>query len=235
MRVREIADKIKFRDLTMICGCDNLILICLCKFACKLIVEINSQVALFRDLLIHIGSSKDCPELREKVRKLRRSCVEACKHTCQLILPQMKQTNVADGITTENSHLILLFYLAQLFLRELFKSYRLIQEVPMDMSGYYDNRAGPSNLGNVISQILLCKQITPDFNQEELCSITKDSQELNKILAEMQEFIPQQDQFLEKTTALNGDENGPWPAKRRRNSIYKNMGLLCCVSRPNYL
>lgn len=41
--------------------------------------------------------------------------------------------------------------------------------------------------------------------------------------------------FPEKASALNGDENGPWPAKRRRNSIYKNMGLLCCVSRPNYL
>lgn len=62
-----------------------------------------------------------------------------------------------------------------------------------------DNRAGPSNLGNVISQILLCKQITPDFNQEELHSITKDSQEINKILSEMQEYIPQQDQFLGMT------------------------------------
>lgn len=59
-----------------------------------------------------------------------------------------------------------------------------------------DNRAGPSNLGNVISQILLCKQITPDFNQEELCSITKDSQEIAKILSDMQEFMPQQETFL---------------------------------------
>lgn len=56
----------------------------------QLIVEINSQVALFRDLLIHVGQSKDCPELRERVRKVRRSCVEACKHTSQLILPQVK-------------------------------------------------------------------------------------------------------------------------------------------------
>lgn len=39
---------------------------------------------------------------------------------------------------------------------------------------------------------------------------------------------------IEKATAID-DVNGPWPAKRRRNSIYKNMGLLCCVSRPNYL
>lgn len=103
---------------------------------------------------------------------------------------------VAEGILTDNPHLVLLFYLSQLFLRELIKSYRLIQVIPMDMSGYYENRAGPSNLGNVISQILLCKQITPDFNQEELCSITKDSQEIAKILSEMQEFMPQQETYL---------------------------------------
>lgn len=57
----------------------------------QLIVEINSQVALFRDLLIHIGQSKDSPELREKVRKVRRACVEACKHTTQLIITQIKR------------------------------------------------------------------------------------------------------------------------------------------------
>ena len=61
-----------------------------------------------------------------------------------------------------------------------------------------DNRAGPSNLGNVISQILLCKQITPDFNAEELCSITKDSQDIAKLLSDMQEYIPNQETYLGK-------------------------------------
>lgn len=59
-----------------------------------------------------------------------------------------------------------------------------------------ENRAGPSNLGNVISQILLCKQITPDFNQEELCSIAKDSQEIAMLLSELQEFMPQHETYL---------------------------------------
>uniref|UniRef100_T1GQD5 Syntaxin N-terminal domain-containing protein n=1 Tax=Megaselia scalaris TaxID=36166 RepID=T1GQD5_MEGSC len=63
-----------------------------------LIVEINSQVALFRDMLIHVGQSKDCPELREKIRKLRRSCIEACKHTGHLILPQVKRSNFFVGM-----------------------------------------------------------------------------------------------------------------------------------------
>lgn len=56
-----------------------------------------------------------------------------------------------------------------------------------------ENRAGPSNIGNVISQILLCKQIQPDFNQEEICSIAKDSQDLARLIQDMQEFLPQQD------------------------------------------
>ncbi|XP_013107113.1 uncharacterized protein LOC106086850 [Stomoxys calcitrans] len=197
-----------------------------------LIVEINSHVALFRDLLIHVGQSKDCPELREKIRKLRRTCVEAFKRTEQILMPQVKNAT-ADGVLADNPHLVLLFYMAQLFLRELVKSYRLIQVVPMDMSGYYENRAGPSNLGNVISQILLCKQITPDFNQEELCSITKDSQDIAMLLSEMQEFMPQHETYLERHTAL--DTNGPWTNKGRHNYICKNMSLLCCVSRPNYL
>lgn len=55
---------------------------------------------------------------------------------------------------------------------------------------------GPSNLGNVISQLLLCKQINPDFHSEELCSITKDSQEIAKLLSEMQEYMPKQEAYL---------------------------------------
>jgi hypothetical protein len=44
---------------------------------------------------------------------------------------------VAEGILTDNPHLVLLFYLSQLFVRELIKSHRLVQVIPMDMSGYY--------------------------------------------------------------------------------------------------
>jgi len=60
----------------------------------QLIVEINSQVALFRDLLIHVGQARDCPELREKIRKLRRTVVDACRHTSQLLLPQVRRSVV---------------------------------------------------------------------------------------------------------------------------------------------
>lgn len=73
-----------------------------------------------------------------------------------------------------------------------------------------ENRAGPSNLGNVISQILLCKQITPDFNEEELCSITKDSQDIAMLLSEMQEYMPQHEAYL-------GELSHELPALRSRH------------------
>lgn len=51
-------------------------------------------------------------------------------------------------------------------------------------------------MGNLISQIILCKQITPDFQCEELGSISKDAREIGKILSEMQEFMPKQEAYL---------------------------------------
>lgn len=52
------------------------------------------------------------------------------------------------------------------------------------------------NIGNVLSQLLLCKQITPDFHSEELNSINKDSKEIAKLVADMQEFMPKQEIYL---------------------------------------
>ncbi|XP_011504009.1 PREDICTED: uncharacterized protein LOC105367079 [Ceratosolen solmsi marchali] len=100
--------------------------------------DINSQVAQFRDLLISIGQARDCPELRERIRKLRRGCVEACKRTSQMVLPQMRSA-MDSGIPADSPNLVLLFFLAQLFLRELYKSKNLVRIVPMDMTGYFGN------------------------------------------------------------------------------------------------
>ncbi|XP_012280340.1 uncharacterized protein LOC105699713 [Orussus abietinus] len=210
------------------------------------IQDINSQIAQFRDLLINIGQSRDGPELRERIRKLRRNCVEACKGASQLVLPQMRSA-MDLGIPADSPNLVLLFFLAQLFLRELQKCKYLVGIVPMDMSGYYESKAGPSNIGNVISQILLCKQITPDFNEEELCSIRKDSEEISALISELQEFMPQSEADTEKPVALqgagprNGRNNGnrksyPWDRKTRHPSYFRGgFNFLCCAGRPNYV
>ncbi|XP_015592520.1 uncharacterized protein LOC107266494 isoform X2 [Cephus cinctus] len=212
----------------------------------KHIQDINSQVAQFRDLLINIGQPRDCPELRERIRKLRRSCVEACKNTSQLVLPQMRSA-MDLGIPADSPNLVLLFFVSQLFLRELYKSKNLVRIVPMDMSGYYESKAGPSNIGNVISQILLCKQITPDFNEEEICSIRKDSEEISALIAELQEFMPQSEADTERTVALQelgtrpsrNNGNGKsfrWDSNTRHPSYFRGgFNLLCCAARPNYI
>ncbi|XP_026818814.1 uncharacterized protein LOC113557471 isoform X1 [Rhopalosiphum maidis] len=204
-----------------------------CQDPSRLVVEINSQVAQFRELLVHIGTARDSPETREKIRKLRRGCVDTCKHTSQLLIPQMRGSNLESSLL-DHPELALLFYLCQMMLRELGKCSRLVQLIPMDMTGYFENRAGPSNIGNVISQILLCKQIQPDFNQEEICSIAKDSQDLARLIQDMQEFLPQQDTAAEKNAALE-PENSKWKRKGRRNSIYTNVSSCCCFCRPTYL
>lgn len=58
-----------------------------------------------------------------------------------------------------------------------------------------ENRTRPTNFGNVIGQILLCKEITPDFNQEELCSIQNDVRTIEKLMAELKLNMPQADNF----------------------------------------
>ncbi|XP_034948597.1 uncharacterized protein [Chelonus insularis] len=210
------------------------------------IQDINCQVAQFRDLLINIGQPRDGPELRERVRKLRRNCVEACKHTSQLVLPQMRSA-IDLGIPADSPNLVLLFFVAQLFLRELHKCKNLVRIVPMDMSDYYASKSGPSNIGNVISSILLCKPITPNFNEEELCSIRKDSSEISALVAELQEFMPQSEADIEKSIALqdgcagtirtNGARKGNRWDNRSGNPNYfgGSFNFLCCTSRPNYV
>jgi hypothetical protein len=57
-----------------------------------MLIDINTQVASFRDMLIHIGHDKhDCPELRAQIRKTRRACVESCMKVAKLIMPQLKR------------------------------------------------------------------------------------------------------------------------------------------------
>ncbi|EDW77771.2 uncharacterized protein Dwil_GK24665 [Drosophila willistoni] len=207
----------------------------------KLIMEINCQVAQFREMLIYIGQARDSPELREKIRKLRRTCLEACKNTAHLITPQSRHCLSSPS---ERSHLTLLYHLIQQFQNELVKSHRLIELVPLDMTDYYaPSRTAPSNLGNVLSQILLCKQINPDFQQEELCSITKDSQELSELLDQMQVHLPVYDpSTVSDDTDMDANPNSSsfislntpaWYTRHRRRSCKSRSRSLCCCFTPS--
>ena len=54
-------------------------------------MELNICVALFRDLLLDVGSGKDCPELRERIRKVRMAAVDEVIKTNISLLPHIKQ------------------------------------------------------------------------------------------------------------------------------------------------
>ncbi|KAL7638603.1 UNVERIFIED_CONTAM: hypothetical protein RMT77_011175 [Armadillidium vulgare] len=207
----------------------------------KLVVEINTQVAQFRDLLICVGSSRDGPELREKIRKVRRQCVDAVKHSASILLPAIK-SDVAEGIPVDNQNFVHLFSCTQLLARELRKCRRLVQAMPVDMTEYYESKPGPSGMGGlgIISQLLLCKPLTPDFNQEELCSIAKDLDEIQATLKEMQEYMPQvkiiEEDVGTRHLALTGEDVfSMWSKKRARRSFYNNISGLCCTCKPAYL
>lgn len=49
-------------------------------------------------------------------------------------------SSLAEGIPMDHPHLVFLFFMCQLFLRELAKCSRLVQLIPMDMSGYFGRK-----------------------------------------------------------------------------------------------
>ena len=53
--------------------------------------------------------------------------------------------------------------------------------------------SGPNGLGSVLSQIVICKSMKPDFNVEEKLSIEKDTREIREIIDEMAECLPRED------------------------------------------
>lgn len=101
--------------------------------------SINHHLAVFREMLITLGQEKDGPELREKIRKLRCTLLEECQITAQLLIPLGKCSSTESLTYDNHHHLVILFHLLQLFLRELTKSYRLTQVFPMDMNEYFGN------------------------------------------------------------------------------------------------
>lgn len=50
-------------------------------------------------------------------------------------------------------------------------------------------------MGGVLSQIILCKQLAPNFNREELVSIRKDAQDIQNLIDDMQEFMPMEESY----------------------------------------
>ncbi|CAG7734296.1 unnamed protein product [Allacma fusca] len=110
------------------------------------VAEVNNYVAQFRDLLIHIGQSRDGPEMREKIRRMRRLGIDSCRHAVHMLLQQVR-SDISEGIPVDFSpQLVLLFFCTQLLLRELRKCRRLVMTMPIDMASYYGNPSKQSSV-----------------------------------------------------------------------------------------
>lgn len=68
--------------------------------------------------------------------ELRRGLLISVNLICDLF-SRCSDSEITATPILDNPHLILLFYLTQLFLRELVRSYHLLKIIPMDMSGYF--------------------------------------------------------------------------------------------------
>ncbi len=111
--------------------------------------------------------------------------------------------------------------LSQLLERELDKCLRLVAAIPMDMSGFYETKPTPHGLGSVLSQIVLCKSMKPDFNVEEKVSIEKDTREIRQIIADMAECLPQEDPEKARNGLTSGDVGKrKWIFRRKRKQLF---------------
>jgi len=198
------------------------------------LIELNIEVATFRDLLLSVGSSRDCPELREKIRKVRMSAVEAVTRTNTSLLPHIK-TCISEGTIIDNGQLICLYLLARLLERELSKCLCLVSSLPMqDMDKHFDNKSktpASGGIGTMLTQIVMCTNHRPDFNAEEVASVEKDRRELMVIVEDMADHLPKEDPSKATCGLTCNDaatEKAKWTLKRKRRKCSGGLGLAQC-------
>ncbi|CAL1263394.1 unnamed protein product [Larinioides sclopetarius] len=191
----------------------------------RIIEELNSSVANFRDLLIHIGKGHDNPEVRDKMRVMRKKCVDRCSTANRVLMPQIRN-DVAEGIPVDSQHLVNLVCCTQLLLREIHKCRLLIMAHPMDMTSFYERRPRSSGVA-VLDKLILWRPPLHDYHQEELISIQRDTDTVNSMLNDMLDFMPQEagGKSLE-------DSFHKW-RRRRKRALYRKCGYWNCFCRSS--
>ncbi|XP_076356121.1 regulator of G-protein signaling 7-binding protein A-like isoform X1 [Tachypleus tridentatus] len=191
----------------------------------RLIEELNYQTALFRDFLISVGKPNDSPEVRDRIKQVRRKCVDSCSSVSHLLMPQIR-SDVAEGIPVDSQHLVNLVCCTQLLLRELRKCNQMISVNAMDMREFYENR--PSTSGMAVLDKLVLWRPPHDYHQEEIVSIARDTETILHLLGEMQEYMPKETNYK----SLIEESPVTFPTRRKR-ALYRNIGDLCCLCKSN--
>jgi len=184
------------------------------------LLELNIEVATFRDLLLSVGSCRDCPELRERIRRVRLAAVEAVARTNTDLLPHIKMC-ISEGTIIDNGQLICLYLLARLLERELAKCQGLVTSRPMaGMDNHFDKKSktpASGGIGTMLTQIVMCTNVRPDFNAEERASVEKDRRELLVIVEDMADHLPREDPSKASCgLTCNEGTDTKWSLKRKR-------------------
>lgn len=191
----------------------------------RIIEELNSLVANFRDLLIHVGKSHDSPEIRDKMKTVRKKCVERCSAANRVLLPQIR-SDVAEGIPVDSQHLVNLVCCTQLLLREIHKCRLLVTANPMDMTSYYERRPRSSGVA-VLDKLILWRPPLYDYHQEELLLIQRDMDSVNTMLNEMLDFMPQE------TGGKSLEDSFHKWQRRRKRALYRKCSYWNCFCRAS--
>jgi len=200
----------------------------------KALVTLNLQVALFRDLLLDVGSPRDGPNLREKLRRVRLDVVEATLRTNRLILPNIKDCSL-DGTIVDTTPLVCLYLLARLLQAELEKCLRLVSNLPVqDMETYLESKSKKpctAGIGPILSKMALCNPL-PDFNSEEVTSVARSKTDIFGAVEDMAEHLPKEDPGKAMQGLTCHDlEVRSWTIGRRKRRKCGGLRLLLCCSR----
>ncbi|KAG8177219.1 hypothetical protein JTE90_022093 [Oedothorax gibbosus] len=186
----------------------------------RIIEELNCLVANFRDLLIHVGKGHDGPEVRDRIRVVRKKCVERATSANRVLMPQIKN-DVAEGIPVDNQHLVNLVCCTQLLLREIHKCKMLVAAHPMDMTSFYERRPRSSGVA-VLDKLILWRAPLHDYHQEEVVAIQRDTDTVNGMLNEMLDFMPQE------TGGKSLEDSFHKWRRRRKRALYGKCGYWNC-------
>lgn len=197
----------------------------------KSLITLNLQVALFRDLLLDVGSPRDGPNLREKLRRVRLDVVEATLRTNRLILPSIKDCSI-DGTIVDTTHLVCLYLLARLLQVELEKCLQLVTNLPItDMEHYLESKSkktGSAGIGPILSKMALCNSL-PDWNTEEVSCVKRNKNEVLSAVEDMAEHLPKEDpgKAMQGLTCHDVDIK-TWTMVRKRRKVGRFNSLFCC-------
>ncbi|XP_077861902.1 regulator of G-protein signaling 7-binding protein-like [Saccoglossus kowalevskii] len=176
----------------------------------KLALEINNQVAVYRELLIFIGDKTDSPVLREDITKIRRKCLGGMKVTKYKLAPYLSSKTPTHEFQSQSIQLI---GCMELFLNEMKRSYSLIKAFPM--SNDFENIPGVLSatgsqiamaaMGAIGSRVFAADAVSafssdqfdetfvlepPRRNRDELHSLQNDIQECKTMLHELYQIMP---------------------------------------------